>query len=327
MSFRGLTLKEIRWYLETALFLAISFVIALLPTPVAFAVGRWLGRLLFVLIPKRRQIAIDNLTECLPYLESQPGWAGGTPRSIALETFENLGRCVAEVCKIYHGRGRELIEAVEFRGIENYEKAMAKGKGLAFITAHCGNWELLALSFGARYHDLSVVARRQDNRHLNRVTERIRKGYGNGVMYKEGALRAMFAAFKRQEIVGILIDQAVHPNDGVLIDFIGRPAWASKLPALIARKSGAPLLPAFIHCEGNKQIVTMHPEYIPCEHGDPETCAAEDSAALARYLEEYVIKHPSQWYWIHKRWKRAPAPQTSAAESAAQDSAGERVCG
>jgi KDO2-lipid IV(A) lauroyltransferase len=158
-----------------------------------------------------------------------------------------------------------------------------------------------------------VLARPLDNQQLNRVTERIRKTYGNGVIYKAGALRAMFAAFKRQEIVGMLIDQAVSPDNGVLIDFLGRPAWASRLPALIARKSGAPMVPAFIHREGDAQIVTFYPEYLPSQADDPEVCAAEDAQGLARYLEDYVVKHPAQWYWIHKRWKRAPAsgPVTS----------------
>lgn len=320
-------IKEIRWYLETALFLAVSYVVALVPDSLGLTVGKWLGRLFFVLIPGRRKVAIDNIAKSLPFLESQPGWAGGTPESIALETFENLGRCVAEICKLYHGRGRGMIDAVEFRGLENYHEAMAKGKGIAFITAHCGNWELLALSFGVRYHELSVVARPQDNRHLNAVIERVRKGYGNGVIYKGGALRAMFAAYKRKEIVGMLIDQAAHPDDGVLIDFLGRPAWALKLPAVVARKTGAPLLPAFIHREGNKQIVTAYPEYTPSQNSDPEVAAAEDAAGLARYLEEYIVQHPSQWYWIHKRWKRAPAPQQSSPATGHSCRTGEGVCG
>jgi Kdo2-lipid IVA lauroyltransferase/acyltransferase len=300
-------LKEIRWYLETALFLVVSASVALLPRRLSLAVGRRLGRIFFALLKKRRQIAIDNISASLPFLEKQPGWAGGSARSIALETFENLGRCVVENCKIYHGKGQQLIDAVEFRGLEHYRAAHAKGKGVAFITAHCGNWELLALSFGARYQELSVVARRQDNRHLNAVTERIRKAYGNSIIYRSGALRAMFAAFKRQETVGMLIDQAVHPNEGVLVDFIGRPAWTMRLPALIARKSGAPLVPVFIHREGDTHIVTIHPEYPPSRSEDDDVCAAEDITGLTRYIQEYVIEHPSQWYWIHKRWKRVPA--------------------
>lgn len=306
------TSKHIRWYLEASLFLGVSFAVALLPDRVAASFGRWLGRLFFKLLKARRTVAIENIAASLPYLERQPGWKGGSAESLALETFENLGRCVAEVSKLYHGRGRRMIEAVEFRGLEHFQRAVAKGKGVAFITAHCGNWELMALSFGVRHHELSVVARPLDNPHLNRVTERIRRSYGNCVIYKTGALRAMFAAFKRQDMVGMLIDQAVQPSEGVLIDFLGRPAWTSKLPALIARKSGAPLVPGFIHREGNTQIVTLYPELVPSNSADPETCAVEDAAALAGYLEDYIVKHPSQWYWVHKRWKRAPEAAVAA---------------
>lgn len=310
-------LKRIRWYLEIAFVVAVSFAVALLPNRALLPVGRSLGRIFFLLLKRRREIAIDNIRGSLSFLESQPGWQGGTPRQIARETFENLGCCLVELCRIYQGRGRDLIDAVEFRGLEHYEAAAAKGKGVAFLTAHCGNWELLALSFGARYHDVSVIARRQDNPHLNRMTERIRRAFGNGVIYREGALRAMFAAFKRREIVGLLIDQAVHPSVGALVDFLGRPAWTTKLPALIARKSGTPMIPAFIHREGGKQIVTVYPEYQVAAHEDEELCAVKDARAMARYLQDYVIQHPAQWYWVHKRWKNAPVAPAAAGESAA----------
>lgn len=299
-------LKKIRWYLESAFFLAVSTVVGALPESVALSFGRQLGRAAFALLKRRRQIAIDNIAASLPFLERQPGWQGGTPESLARETFENLGCCVVEVCRLYSGKGRAIIDAVEFRGLEHYQAAAAKGKGIAFITAHSGNWELLALAFGARYHEVSVVARRQDNPYLHRMVERIRKAYGNGVIYKDGALRNMFSALKKQEIVGLLIDQAVHPDGGILVDFLGRPAWTLRLPALIARKSGAPLVPGFIHREGNRQIVTFYPEYPVSASEDPEVAAAEDAKGLTRFIEQYVIEHPTQWYWVHRRWKNAP---------------------
>lgn len=306
-------LKQIRWYLETALFVAVSFAVALLPDRVALAAGRGIGRLFFVLIKGRRRVAIENIAASLPFLERQPGWRGGTAEQLARETFENLGCCVVEVCKLYRGKGQGLIDSVEFRGLEHYEAALAKGKGIAFITAHCGNWELMALAFGVRHHEISVVARRQDNPYLNALIEKIRKAYGNGVIYKDGALRSMFAALKKQEIVGLLIDQAVHPDGGVLVDFLGRPAWTIRLPALIGRKSGAPMVPGFIHREGGKNVVTLYPEYQMSTLEDPELAAAEDTRALTRFIEEYVIQHPTQWYWVHKRWKNSPAPAADVA--------------
>ncbi|QXE90685.1 lysophospholipid acyltransferase family protein [Geomonas subterranea] len=298
--------KQLRWYLEMVFFVVISSTIALLPNSVALSAGRLLGRTAFLFFGRRRRIAIANLEASLPFLERQPGWRGGTARELARGVFENLGCCIVEVCKIYRGSGQELIDNVEFRGVEHFDAAFAKGKGLIFITAHSGNWELLALAFGVRRHELSVVARRQDNPHLNRMVERIRKSYGNGLIYKDGALRAMFSALRKREVVGLLIDQAVQSEWGILANFLGRPAWTMRMPSLIARKSGAPLLPAFIHREGNKSVITIHPEYQLSAAEDPEVAAAEDANGLNRYIEEYVVQHPGQWYWVHKRWKNAP---------------------
>jgi len=296
-------LKETRWYLELALFLALSLVIAWLPGPCADWVGCRLGRLFFWLLKTRRQVAIDNIEQALPFLERQPGWVRRPAAQLACEVFENLGRSLVEDCKVYHGRGQALVDQVELRGLENVENALAKGKGLAFITAHCGNWDLLALAFGARVHEISVVARRQDNPHLNAVLERIRMAYGNKLVYKNSALRAMFAAFKRQEIVGMLIDQAVGAEEGILIEFLGRPAWATKLPAYIAKKAGTPMIPAFIHRENGRQVAVFYPELVTSTAADPDRAAAEDVVALNRCIERYIVEHPTEWYWIHKRWK------------------------
>jgi len=311
--------KEIRWRLEAALFLGVSFAVSLLPLPVALSFGRGLGRLFFRLVASRRKVAIDNVEKSLPYLRRQPGFPGGSAEELARATFENLGRSVAETCKLYHGRGRKLIDAVEFRGVEHYRAAAAKGKGIAFVTAHCGNWELMALAFGARYGRISVVARRQDNPQLNKVTERIRRSFGNGIIYRDGALRQIFASLKRQETVGMLIDQAPQPSEGVLVEFLGRPAWTIRLPALISRKSGAPLLPIFVHREGERHVVTIYPEYTPAQDPDAEAAELKDATAIVRSLERYIVEHPSQWYWVHKRWKRAPERMPKTAETGESD--------
>jgi Kdo2-lipid IVA lauroyltransferase/acyltransferase len=308
-------LKEIRWYLETAVFLGLSRTVAWLPDRLTAWAGRWLGRTFFFLLKGRRQVAITNIEASLPFLERQPGWVSRPAYELARETFENLGRSLVEDCKIYHGRGRHLIDGVRFQGLEHYRAAREKGKGVAFITAHCGNWDLLALAFGARYQEIGVVARRQDNPHLNAVLERIRQAYGNQVIYKNTALRAMLASFKRQGVVGMLVDQAVGADEGILVDFLGRPAWATKLPAYIARKSGTPMVPVFIHREGDHQVVTIHPQLTLSGAPEAETAAAEDVAGLNRHIENFVIAHPTEWYWIHKRWKNVP-PSASGADSA-----------
>nr|WP_279342531.1 lysophospholipid acyltransferase family protein [Geotalea sp. SG265] len=293
--------------METAAFLVFSFAVSLIPYRVGLWLGGMTGRLFFLLLKRRRKIAIDNIRASLPFLQGQPGWdpVHGTPETIARRVFENLGRCLVEDCRIYHGRGGRMIDTVRFEGLEHYEMALAKGKGVAFITAHCGNWDLMALSFGARHREISVVARRQDNAYLNRVLEKIRSGYGNRVIYKQGALRAMIGEFRKNNIVGVLVDQAVIPEDGILVEFLGRNCWATRLPVVLARKTGVPLIPVFGHREGETHVVQFFPE-VQLGLEERQDTDSVDMARVFAPLEDYIVRYPDQWYWIHNRWKRAP---------------------
>lgn len=102
----------------------------------------------------------------------------------------------------------------------------------------------------------------------------------------------------------MLADQAVFEGNGVLIEFLGRTAWANKAPAIIAHKTGVPLVPVFIHRAGRRHVLTIHPEYTLC--GDLTDAGIQrDIQALSHYLENFVCAHPADWYWVHRRWKRA----------------------
>lgn len=298
-------MKKLRWIAETAAFLLISLPLALLPLRISLACGDLAGRLLYRIVASRRRTALENIAAALPWLSQQEGWKEGetTPEKIALAAFRSFGRSLAETFKLYYGFGSRLVERVEFRGMEHYEAAKNRGKGVAFITGHCGNWELMALSFGARYDKVAVVARRQDNRYLNAMIEATRNRYGNSVIYKGGAIRGMLGRFRKNEVAGILIDQAAARDEGCLAPFLGRPAWTTKMPSVIARKCGVALLPIFIHREGDRHVAEIHPEFrisdLPGEEG-----IADDTRRLNAFLDDYVTRYPTEWYWIHKRWKK-----------------------
>lgn len=300
-------MKRIYWALLAAIFYLLTLVAALLPATIAYKIGSLAGVLLARLLPARRAIAVDNIRRALPFMKAHPLWNSNCedPEELAVETFRNLGRSLMEVCRLYHGRGEDIINSVELRGRENYEAARAKGKGLLFLTGHCGNWELVALAFSSLFGEgMSVVARRQNNPYLNRMVEKMRMSYNGDVIYKHGALRGILSKLKQGKLVGILADQAVFPEEGALIEVMGRKAWASKAPAIIAQKSGAPLLPTFIHREGQRQVITFHPEHQ--FSGDmSEEGIRKETQALSRYVEDFVVAHPTQWYWVHRRWKRA----------------------
>ncbi|MBU5612829.1 lysophospholipid acyltransferase family protein [Geomonas azotofigens] len=299
-------MRQVFWRLQAAVFYCLTLAGALIPSTLFKRCGGMVGHVLWRLLPSRRAVVIDNLRQALPYLKGHPLWqnSNGEAGAIALENYGNLGKSLIEICQLYHGRGDHLIAALEVRGLEHYEKARAKGKGIICFSGHCGNWELMALAFSRLFGDGVVVARRQNNPFFNQMVERMRMSYRSRVIYKKGAFRGILSALRSGELVGILADQAAGPEDGVLVSMLGRRAWATKAPVLIARKSGAPLLPVFIHREGESHVITFHPEHRfsgdMSDHG-----IQKETQALSRYVEDFVAAHPTQWYWMHRRWKRA----------------------
>lgn len=292
--------------IQAAVFYSLTLAAALLPATTSDRSGAIIGRLLSRFIPRRRAIVIDNMCQALPYMKAHPLWAPprGDVQQLARETFENLGRSLMEICRLYHGQGEEVIADIEIRGRENYQAARDKGKGMICLSGHCGNWELMALAFSRLFGDGVVVATRQKNPFFNRMVERMRMRYNSRIIYKKGALRGILTELKKGGMVGILADQAVFPEDGVLIEVMGRKAWASKSPVLIAQKSGAALVPVFIHREGTRHVITFHPEHRLSGDMSDEGIKNE-TQALSRYVEDFVVAHPTQWYWVHRRWKRA----------------------
>lgn len=311
-------MKRLVRILEAAIFIVLSFPLAALPYRSALKAGEFLGLLLFYSWPGRRRIAVENIERAIAAGALDAGAAAkavspaDAASGIARESFINLGRSFAEVVKIYYGLGDRLVRDVVIKGEEHYHRAKAKGLGVMFVTGHCGNWELNALAFSMKIAPSSCVARAQDNPFLDRIINRVRARYGNRVIYKKGALTGILSCLRKGEAVGILIDQAVVPEEGFIIDFMGRGAWTSRMPALIARKTGAPVVPAFISREGAGHVLTICPE-APLRYEDrSEDALKEDTRLLSRYVEEYIKLHPSEWLWLHRRWKRVE--ETSAGQ-------------
>lgn len=300
-------MKKVLWVLQSAVFYLFTWAISVIPHGSVQTVGRLLGLGMSRLLARRRRIAVDNIRQALPFMKRHSAWSCtlGTPEEISRQAFIHLGISLVEVCRLYHGKGDAIIDSVEVRGRENFERARAKHKGVVFGGGHCGNWELMALSFKKHLDSIaSVIVRRQNNPNLNTMVEKMRMHYGNRVIYKQGALRAMITTLRKDGVIGLLTDQAVSADEGVLIEVMGRTAWTSKTPIIIAQKTGAAIVPTFIHREGNRHILTIYPEF-EVSTDTSEAGLRADVQSLSRYLENFVCAHPADWYWVHRRWKRA----------------------
>ena len=292
-------MKKAVWFLEYCLVVAVTFPFALMPRRMALRAGECLGAALFLLWGSRRRIAIDNLNGAI---ERGALKIDGDPGRIILEHFKGLGRSLVEVLKIAYGFGGGIIRDVVIEGVDNYRRACEKGLGVIIVTGHCGNWELAAIAFGSRIQTANIVARPLDNPFVNRFVERYREGRGNRLIYKKGAIRNILSALKRKESVAILIDQYVIDSEAVITEFLGKRCHSMKAPAVLALKTGAPVIPVFVRREGGVHHVEFGEEIL-LEKGEGEETIRLNTARILGYVEDYIRKYPSQWLWIHRRWK------------------------
>ena len=294
-------MKKAVWLFETILFIIFSIPLAIMPLSFSLRVGKMLGLLLFYLWSSRRKIAIKNINE------SELIMALVNPEStdrVIRKNFENIGRSFIEIIKIFYGLDKKIINSICFDGIENLKVAESKGRGVLFITGHCGNWELMALLMSVKFKSTAVVARPLNNSYINKLVEMMRKRYGNRVIYKQGALKAIIKTLKNSGYVGILMDQAVLADEGYVIDFLGKGAWTTKMPAVIARKTSAAVIPVFIHRTDGSHMIKLYPEVELSKNDDKETAVIEDTKRFSGYIERYIQEHPTEWLWMHRRWKR-----------------------
>jgi len=294
-------MKRAVWFFEFIVFVIVSIPFAILPLKWSKNAGELLGLFVFYLWQSRRRIAIQNLKAVI----SSGALTFPVPaETVIRDNFKNLGKTISEVVRLYYNRGGKIIDAVEIEGIEHFRDALLKGKGILFITGHCGNWELMAITLALKLHVASGVARPVDNPFIHRFVERVRKKYGNSVIYKKGALKPILQKLKNNDVVGILMDQAVKRDEGFVIDFLGIGAWTMKIPALIARKTGAAVLPAFIHRTEKGHKIIINPAVELSAQQDRDAAVVEDTKKFSWYIEDYIRQYPTEWLWIHKRWKR-----------------------
>ncbi len=294
-------MKKFYQFIVFSLLVVVTFPFALLPYRIALIVGDILGLLAWLLWRSRRRIALANI-----HAAADRGalTLAEKPHSIIRRNFRNLCRMVIEVVKIYYGMGDSIFRTVELRGAENFTKALNKGKGVICITGHCGNWELMAVYLSMTLGGASIIARKQNNEYLNRLIERTREKYGNHIIYKHGALKHILSSLKKKEAIAILMDQSVLKSEGIIIHFLGANAYVMKTPALIARKTGAAVVPLFIRRTERGHIIEIQEEIPLVLSDDGDTALLHDTINFSKPIEEYIKKYPSDWLWIHRRWKK-----------------------
>jgi len=296
-----------RYRLEYALAWLLIRGISILPRPVARAAGIGLGQLVYLLHGKLRRVGMRNLQLAFPQKSAHER------RRILRGEFTSLGRQLAEVCLFPSYTRENVTKIVVYDGFENFERAEARGKGVIYLTAHLGGWELSAFSHSIQGHPLHVVMRSMDNPFLDRFITHLRTMHGNRAVDKDNFVRGLLSAMKAGETVGILMDTNMTPPQGVFVDFFGIPACTASGLARIALRTDAAVVPGFTIWDRKlrKYRLRFDPALALIRTGDEEADIVANTALFTKVIEEYVRRYPDQWLWVHRRWKTRPAGEKS----------------
>ena len=292
----------VRQALEYALVRGVSAFVRLLPMTSARACGNLLGAAAFRLDRFHRRIALENLAHAFP---TKPP---AERRALARAMFGHFGSLLLELIKFGTLSETEMLDRVEFDGIERAWHAHERGRGVLFFTGHFGYWEIHAITHALRSRPIGVLARPLDNPRLHAMLERIRTRTGNSVIYRQGAIRKVIRELAENRGVAILIDQHLHTPDAVYVDYFRRPAATTSALAALALRTGAPVIPVFALPlpHGRYRLIYEHPVEPP--QADSPDAIREFTQRCTDVLEMYVRRHPDQWLWMHRRWRdRDPA--------------------
>jgi KDO2-lipid IV(A) lauroyltransferase len=293
------TLRQIFEFAVAWLFI---HTLRILPRPIARAAGTWIAFIAYHLVGRLRRVGLQNLALAFPALP-----ASEHDHILRLE-YRNLGWLLAEFCQMSNYTPGFASRFIRYEGLDHYLRARDRGKGVLVLTGHLGAWELSSFYHSLAGYPMGMVIRRLDNPLVDRMVNAIRCRHGNRVLHKDDFARGLIGAMRSGETVGILMDTNMTPPQGLFVPFFGVEACTASGLARVALKTGAAVVPGFLLWEESERqyVLRFYPEIALADTGDTEADTADNTARLTAVLEDAIRQYPSQWLWMHRRWKTRP---------------------
>lgn len=259
--------------------------------------GRCFGGLAYILSGKRRWITYANIKAAFCE-EKEPAEI----KRIAKRAYINMAQSFAEIVALTKIDKKYIDKYVTMHNYHRIEELSKKTDGVIFLSGHFGNWELNAVTAGIAGFPLYFLGREQKMKKLNELLNIIRESKGNVVIRKGTDIKRIIRVLHEGKIVGMGGDQNAGVN-GELVEMFGRPASMAIGPFRIAERTGAYILPAFIHRVKGQYHEIFIEEPMKIGKGDD---LIPYMKRFNEIFEAHIRKHPDQWLWMHKRWKVTP---------------------
>ena len=295
--------KKIKYSLLVVFLRAVLVFIRFLSRKTAMKFFGSLGALAFHIMKQERLKTINNLTVAYGSEKNQ-----AEIRAMAREVWVNLGKSGAEFAiKMEEDKPEHFFRDLEVIGNEHLQKASKKGRGILGLISHMGCWEGTALGLPMLGIPAYAIGKRLGNEQLNTLLFESRGKKGVQTLARGSSYKTILRVLAENNLVGILIDQDTDVR-GVFVDFYGRPAYTPIGAAMLAMDSGAPVLPMFYLKKDDDTYTFLIEEEIPLVMtGNRRKDMEENTRCFHVVIEKYIKKYPTQWVWMHNRWKTTPA--------------------
>ncbi|MBK5280438.1 MAG: lysophospholipid acyltransferase family protein [Bacteroidia bacterium] len=237
--------------------------------------------------------------------------------ALSKQTFKMLGKNAGEILRAMNVRTQsDLNKILVTHGIENFEAATAKGKGVIFLTCHLGAFDLQITNMSLRGLKPNIIGTALKDERLNEMLVQYRNAHGAIAIERGKETLRLIKALKTGGSIAILIDQDTNVKS-CFVDFFGMKAATPVGAAILALKTGAAVVPTYIYlADDGMQHMHVLPELELVNTGNEESDVVTNTQIYTMFIEEQVRKYPSQWVWMHERWKTRPTPLEGAKESA-----------
>lgn len=265
------------------------------------------GRFLYRWLPYRRRVILDNLTRVYGAQVSQQ-----QIQLLAQAHYGHLLKLLKELLQFRFLSTQQKKDIVRVEGVPEMIQAFEAGKGVLILTGHFGNFEVSTVAgiehFPQVKGRIHFLRRPIKPKWLSDLLTRRFNQAGFGVVGRRGSLEEIVETLERGDAVVFPFDQYARRPEGIEVEFFGYAAGTYKSMALIALATGAPVLPAASWREPDgTHVLQFLPPLIPIVDEDVGVEIKRNTRAFNQALELAIVRHPEQWWWVHRRWKNQPS--------------------
>jgi KDO2-lipid IV(A) lauroyltransferase len=282
-------------------------ILGLLTMETNLRLARFFGRCLWRFYGRGRRRALENLHASFP--DKDQDWI----ESVGLRSFEQivmLGMDVLCTPRLVHRDNWRQYST--YKNAERCKWMMQEGRPLLLVTGHYGNFEIMGYLLGLFGFKIYSVARPLDNRFVDRYLRKVRERQGQRIIDKKGAADLMALAPEQGASLGLIADQDAG-RKGIFVDFFGRKASTFKSIAVLAVTRNMPVLVGYSRRVGDRFFfeIGVNRMIFPEEWADKEDPLRWITSEYTQAIEQFVREDPTQYWWVHRRWKTRPREETS----------------